>query len=319
MKKIFGLVAAVIIQFQVDGQVVHSFEEYGLSPESNEHGANLVDGFTFGNINLSNYYYAPWDYWEGFALSNTTDVTTAGFTNQYSAFTGSGYNSTNYAVFYATGKLSLLDNVQLTSVRITNTTYAAIAMRDGDAYSKQFGSIYDADGFEDGTNGEDYFLLKIIGYDNGTEVDTVEFYLADYRFPNSMDDYIVDTWQTVDLSVFPAGTDSLLFELESTDNGGFGMNTPAYFAIDELITSEVLGLVSETQANIELFPNPVKNVLNIRGTDGAYRILELSGKEIAFGNIISSEWIDVGSLKAGVYFIEVMQSSGAKRLKFIKE
>ena len=38
--------------------------------------------------------------------------------------------------------------------------------------------------------------------------------------------YIVNTWQTVDLTSL-AGSKSLGFALSSTDNGPFGMNTPA--------------------------------------------------------------------------------------------
>lgn len=320
MKKYFALLGAVITLFQVNSQQVYSFEEYALAVESNEHGANLVDGFTFENLNLSNYYYAPWDYWEGFAVSNMTDVTTAGYLNQYSAFTGAGSNSTNYAVYYQSGNLSLVDdNVQLTSIKVTNTTYAALAMRDGDAYSKQFGSIYNADGEVDGTNGEDYFLLKIIGFDNGAEVDTVEFYLADYRFANPMDDYIVDTWETVDLSVFPVGIDSLHFELESTDNGSFGMNTPNYFAFDELITSEVLGLEQSKLAKIELFPNPVKNNLFVHGFEGSYLLYDIKGEKIAGGSLIADASISTAALKSGVYFVEFSTDGEVQRLRFVKE
>ena len=69
-------------------------------------------------------------------------------------------------------------------------------MRDGDSFGKQFGSIYAADGItEDGTNGEDFFLLKIIPLDatNNASGDTVDFYLADFRFADDNDDYILES------------------------------------------------------------------------------------------------------------------------------
>ena len=57
------------------------------------------------------------------------------------------------------------------------------------------------------------------------------FYLADYRSTDSAHDYIVDDWTWVDLSGL--GTvDRIEFTLSSSDVGSFGMNTPAYFAMD---------------------------------------------------------------------------------------
>ncbi|HMO36139.1 MAG TPA: DUF4465 domain-containing protein, partial [Gemmatales bacterium] len=42
---------------------------------------------------------------------------------------------------------------------------------------------------------------------------------------------------TVDLSGLGAGTSALTFELTSSDVGPFGMNTPAYFAMDNLVVA----------------------------------------------------------------------------------
>ena len=64
----------------------------------------------------------------------------------------------------------------------------------------------------------------------------VEFALADYRFEDSASDYIVDQWTRVDLSSL-VGARKLQFGLESSDVGEFGMNTPAYFALDQVALS----------------------------------------------------------------------------------
>ena len=45
------------------------------------------------------------------------------------------------------------------SVRLTNTTFAALSMRDGDAFAKQFGGVSGDD--------PDWFLLTIDGLDAG--------------------------------------------------------------------------------------------------------------------------------------------------------
>jgi hypothetical protein len=65
----------------------------------------------------------------------------------------------------------------------------------------------------------------------------VDFYLADYRFADSNDDYIVDSWRQVDLSSLGHAT-RVTFALSSSDVGMFGMNTPAYFAVDQIVLDD---------------------------------------------------------------------------------
>ena len=78
------------------------------------------------------------------------------------------------------------------------------------------------------------FLLTITGLDgDGKPLGAVEVYLADYRFEDNALDTLVDRWTEVDLSALSSSR-SLSFGLDSTDVGPFGMNTPAYFAVDNL-------------------------------------------------------------------------------------
>ena len=118
------------------------------------------------------------------------------------------------------------------SAQVTNMTYAALSMRDGDPFSKQFGGETGGDA--------DWFKLSIYGTDAGGNLvpGVVEFYLADFRFAESVDDYIVDAWSLVDLSSL-AGVTRLYFNLSSSDSGQFGMNTPSTFAIDDLRFAQV--------------------------------------------------------------------------------
>ena len=115
------------------------------------------------------------------------------------------------------------------SVEITNTTWAALVMLTGDpnGFAKQFGGP--------SGNDPDFFRLTITGLDDtDTAVGAVEFYLADYRFTDNSQDFVIDQWTTVDLTSL-AGATKLSFGLESSDTGPFGMNTPAYFALDNLV------------------------------------------------------------------------------------
>ena len=81
----------------------------------------------------------------------------------------------------------------------------------------------------------DWFLLTIHGLDaNGDEAKTVEFYLADFRAEDNGKEYIIEDSTRVYLSSLSSIT-GLQFTLSSSDNGQYGMNTPAYFAIDTLL------------------------------------------------------------------------------------
>lgn len=211
------------------------FEDLNLpGPNSFYNGSDLAGGFTSRGAFFNNIYDASFDVWTGWSYANVTDVTTPGFMNQYSAYHlpgGGGHASANYGIAFnfAVGdaRVSLPAGHRPLSARITNTTYAALSMRDGDSFAKKFGGPTG--------NDPDFFLLTIQGRDAANAITgSIDFFLADYRFPNNALDYIVSTWTTVDLSSLPEQTVALTFGLTSSDVGPFGMNTPAYFALDNL-------------------------------------------------------------------------------------
>jgi Domain of unknown function (DUF4465) len=210
---------------------VSDFEDLALSPESFYNGADGAGGFSSGGTFFSNNYNSDFGAWDGFAYSNLTDNLTPGYENQYSAITGQGVNgSSNYAVGYVgftePPTVTFPEPTVVTGLYVTNTTYAYFTMLLGDPFAKKFGG-------ETG-NDPDWFLLTITGRDGqGNALGTVEYYLADYRFQDHSKDYIVNQWKWVDLGALGQVT-SLTFTLSSSDVGDFGMNTPAYFAIDSL-------------------------------------------------------------------------------------
>ena len=167
----------------------------------------------------------------GFSASTTSDTTTPGFTNQYSNITGGGAGgSSAFGIASAFSPVELAFSTPQTvlTAEFTNTTYAALSMLNGDQFAKQFGGPTGDD--------EDFFLLTIEGLDGvGGTTGAVDFYLADYRFADNALDYIVDEWTTVSLDVL-GQVNGLRFSLTGSDVGGFGLNTPAYFAIDDLVT-----------------------------------------------------------------------------------
>lgn len=206
-----------------------TFEDLGLGAESFENGSGLSDGLVSNGVFFENNYNATYDSFTGYAASTMTDTTTPGFGNQFSNITGSGAGgSDTYGIAFLTGSIILPSATVVQSAEFTNTTYTALSMLNGDAFAKTFGGISGDD--------PDFFRLIIEGIDSlGASTGTVDLFLADYTSANPLDDYVLDEWTLLNLSGL--GTISeLRFSFESSDIGDFGINTPVYFSIDNLVT-----------------------------------------------------------------------------------
>ena len=235
-KRVMSLVLAFAIA-SVAGADIANFDDLSLAPESYWNGSDGSGGFASGSAYFNNDYNSTYDSWDGFSYSNITDTTSSGWTAQYNAITGVGQGgSANYAIGFdpvAAGFGTELPMMTVDSARtvegfyVTNNNYAYYSMLNGDAIAKKFGGGSGDD--------EDWFLLTITGKDaGGVLAGTVDFYLADYRFADNSQDYIVDTWEYVDLISLGA-VKSLEFSLNSSDASEWGMNTPAYFAMDTVV------------------------------------------------------------------------------------
>lgn len=318
MKKIYVLATALLLGANSNAQLVFDFDDVVLSPETYDNGSGGTANFTNTQLTLSNNYSGG--YWSGFAISNTTDVTTEGFGNESSSYTGAGRTSPNYGVYYYDGEITMAnDQLQVDGFYITNTTYAALSMLNGDFVGKQFGSVNGADGNPDGTNGEDFFKVWIIAEDYaGAVKDSVEFYLADYRFSDNSQDYIVNDWSYIDFSGFGFSASKVKFRMESSDNGAWGMNTPSYFAIDDIQYSYLVGLAEEQLANVKVFPNPVNDNLTVQGEYGTVTLKDMNGRILSSFEHNSYSTIDCSDLNSGVYFLELRNDQGSYTQKIIK-
>ena len=235
--------AAMLLPATLFAATVVDLEDLNPGATGYRQDWQATGGFTSAGTFFNNTYFSSSDYWAGFALSETTDTTTPGYLNQYSAFTGGGSGPNGEVVTGGNYVVANVDNFTLIptitlaagesplSVRITNATYAALSMKNGDGpggFAKKFGGV--------SGNDPDFFKLTITGMDAvGGTTGTVDFYLADYRFADNDQDYIVKNWTEVDLSALGLATQKLAFSLTSSDVGAFGMNTPAYFALDNLV------------------------------------------------------------------------------------
>lgn len=306
MKKKLLFTAILFIAFSSIVKSQANFEDLSLSTDTFWNGSDLQNGFTTGNVYFKNYYDTSYGSWSGFSYSNQTDTVTAGYSNQYSASAGSGNNqSSNFGIYYAgfSGNpiyIKLNNSNNISGFYITNSTYAYLSMLNGDSYAKKFG----------GTSGDDpdWFKLKIYGYKNDVFIDTVIFYLADFRFSNNTEDYIVKDWTFVDLSSI-SNADSLTFSLSSSDNGNYGMNTPAYFCIDDLDYSTQINSLSMNN-RLLIYPNPAKNIINItESKNSQILIYDIFGKNIISKILISdNETIDVSNLESGTYIVKIIKN-----------
>jgi len=237
-----GFIGILAMASAVQGAIA-SFDDLSLPGESYWNGSDGLGGFSSGGAHFNNNYDTMYGSWDGFSYSNITDTAAEGMAGQFNAITGTGQGgSANYAVGYvgwAGSPTITLDAAGvIEGLYVTNNNSAYYSMLKGDFFAKRFGGVTGDDG--------DWFALTITGKDAGGAVtDVVEFYLADYRFVDNGEDYIVDAWEYVDLSALGV-VKSLEFGLGSSDVGAWGMNTPAYFAIDTLVpepgTIALLGL-----------------------------------------------------------------------------
>jgi hypothetical protein len=283
-------------------------------------------GFDDGMVHFP-YYYAVdpafGGYWNGgFAYSNMKDSVKGDFTIMYNAKPGTGaLNSDKYAVYNpgygksVTLRTTARQKFFPQSVYLTNNTYAFNSMRDGDGLAKKFGG---ASG-----NDSDWLKLTIYAWSNGQrKSDSVNFYLADYRFANNALDYIVRDWRLVNLNSL-GSVDSLTFNLTSTNNDQFGMLTPAYFCMDNLsITIPTTG-VSATQPLARAYPNPAQNELNLDLIDGSVRearILDMGGRLVSSYPVSgTSLTIATAGLTPGTYVLQLESAGGRSAMRFVKQ
>jgi hypothetical protein len=184
-------------------------------------------GVSFANMfGIDSYGGFNYEYWYGFAYSNVVNTTDPAFGNQYASYPGGGYQSSTYAVAYDDGAtIALPVATTVAGMRIANTTYAALTMRDGDQY-----------GFTNPLPAGGWFAATATGKLAGATTGTATFYLADLR--GASPPGILASWAWFDLTTL--GTvDTIEFTFDGSDKGTFGLNTPAYFAMDDLTVTAV--------------------------------------------------------------------------------
>ena len=186
--------------------------------------AMVEDGFYSGSYYFNTDAWPSYNYWYGYSFSNETATTYASLVDQWHSAVGEGHNgSSNFVVAFPEGQFVEITNSEdgdvLRGVYVSNNAYAYNGMANGDGFATAF------------TQGS-WFKLTAVGFNGNEQTGTVSKYLADYQSQNALDHYILDTWQWMDLRPLGKVT-KVRFTLDGSDKGDYGLNTAAYFVMDD--------------------------------------------------------------------------------------
>jgi hypothetical protein len=325
MKKTNYLVTVLLAfsSFTLIAQNIADFENLTLSSESywdgsdqsGQHNNSLFNStFSSGDYTFSNTYDttygAIYGYWsKGWAYSNITDTVTSGSVNLFSAkASGGAFNTPNYAVGKNNSTV-VFNQPQGFTAMITNSTYAANSMRDGDSFAKQFAN---AD--------QDYFKLTVFGFSSGIIIDSSTLFLADFTHLDPNDDYILNDWQYIGMPNYIF--DSIQFKLESSDvDPVFGMNTLAFFCLDNVgpLPLTVEGVNSN---DFSVYPNPASDLIYFENNSSASNytitIFDSFGRIILENNLNPTS-LDISQLPSGLYVARIRNNQGELFKKVIKK
>ena len=309
-----------------ENYVIADLEELVLEPGTYWNGADLSGSFASGPVTFFNDYNPDWFAWSGWSY------TTPGWGNQYSASVWADDRTNVYATSYVIpgSGIAIHDTLRwrINGLFVTNSAMAALSMQHGDDYAKKFG----------GENGdeEDWFKLIITGFLDQDSVGKVEFLLADYTPADHRNDYVIQTWQWVELSSL-GEVDSLSFSLASTDNGDYGMNTPAYFCLDNICLEQIIEVsarqpISAKQAivaDLLVYPNPTTDYFRISSTNpmwekgtrdlGTVEILDPVGRLVRrYTHVDAGQTLYINDQPAGTYFVRIQSGKETFVKKIMK-
>lgn len=165
-------------------------------------------------------YVGEWgggDFWSGFAISARTATDYASLTpDQYNNVTGKAHSGDNFMVITTYGEfINFEEGVKIKGFYFTNSAYTANSIVNGDSYS---GAKFDK---------TDWLKCTLTGVKkDGTTVD-VDIDLA-------KNGEYVKTWQWIDLSAM-GEIGSLYFAFSGSRSNDYGVLTPAYICIDDMV------------------------------------------------------------------------------------
>lgn len=326
-KQLLTLFSLTIALTALSQPVVETFETFSLSANSFYKDTNNTPFQTAQCLFTHEWTGGQYPYWSGgFSYTNVQDSANGTYTNLYGVMPLKGFSgSDKFVVGQDAGVIRTKNkSTAINGFYYTNTTYTYKSMRYGDAFARKFG---DTTGTGSGTTiaqgaYPDFLKLLVYGYRNGVKIaDSVEIFLADYRFASASDDYLVKDWRYANTSKLGL-VDSIQFKMRGSVYNAFGLATPLFFGLDNVETgpANLVGLERVLIPDLRLYPVPVKDKLTIQLPGEFSLALRNAAGELLLTVLANDETIaDLQALSPGLYFLEILSSEQQLVRKLIKE
>ena len=226
-----GYWTSLIDNPQYNGKLLYG--EYGAGATqyswSDENNTFLKHEFEVDADNYKAYWLG------GMAVSNyvDTDLSHSNYDYQLSVpikdeKTGFGGHegSENFCVVFCGTNSDNYDEAPLVNFYFSDETPRVIDHLYVTLTTYSFGSAKNGDGFAKPLGDTGWFKVTAIGYNEQEQTGTTDFYLV-------KDGKYIDEWTKWDLSSLGKVT-KVKFTMDGTGKGTYGLNTAAYFAIDDI-------------------------------------------------------------------------------------
>ena len=177
----------------------------------------------------------------------------------------------------------------------------------------------------------------------------ITLYATEIQFTVVSDTDTVAQGDTVCFSFSFAGSDSIMWEVDTTGigvlfAGGGKTDTFACVSIttmdidtlvacatvykngcfekvcDSVYVDKTVNVANVLSQTLKVYPNPVKDVINVSVYGSAYVTLyDIRGNAIYSGVVVNEGSIDVSNLSKGIYILQVRVGAEVKSLKIVKE
>ncbi|TWT70896.1 hypothetical protein Pan14r_32040 [Crateriforma conspicua] len=217
-------------------------------------GTEVISEFTIDGVTVKNYYNQDFDSWRGIAVSqrglpawssgndpmggfipleyqNDNDTVTmtgngAGGSSTWIVASGDGPDSSVAAGLF-TSSLEASNGSFFQSIDVQITQTAAHVVQNGSGFTDPMGS----------SGGNEFLSVRFYDISTGTAGSFVEVDLATFTVGDT-GPVLLNDWTTVDLSVLGEAT-AIGLDFVGSDSGSFGVNLPAYVAMDNVTVSTV--------------------------------------------------------------------------------
>lgn len=227
-------------------------EEGGIQLNETEHywlGATPEtpgkDEWKSGDYTLYTYMDNSWGaaYYYGFYASNDTLNTSTGYTEPYRSAVGGAYAGNNFAIwtndYYCGNSVLSANPVPAVGFFVSNNAYTVDVMAKGAWGAKKFDDT-------------DWLNLVCVGKLAGVTTGIVTVELA------KEGKYIKD-WTYVDLSAL-GQVNEVMFYMDGSDSGEYGLNTPSYFCFDNFGAVVPDGYVAPEMVSFKDIPTDIQDV-----------------------------------------------------------